>query len=118
VRTFDIGLLPLPDDPFAAAKSPIKGLQYMASGVATIASPRAAVREMFAHGETARFASTMDEWAEAIVALVQVRDRRRKLSAAARKRFETSFSLLTQAPLVASRLTGRPGNAAGPHQPP
>src|SRR6185295_11084066 len=39
VRDFDIGLAPLPNDAFAAAKSPIKCIQYMASGVAAIVSP-------------------------------------------------------------------------------
>ncbi|MEM0970373.1 MAG: hypothetical protein AAGJ31_13535, partial [Verrucomicrobiota bacterium] len=36
LRNLHVGLLPLPDDPYAKGKSPIKALQYLASGIPTV----------------------------------------------------------------------------------
>ena len=38
IKKFDIGLYPLPDEPWVYGKSGLKALQYMAAGVPTIAT--------------------------------------------------------------------------------
>lgn len=106
IRTFDIGLLPLPDDLFAAGKSPIKGLQYMASGAAVVLSPVGAAAEMFVEGETALFARNDQEWTEALARLVQDARLRRVLTERARAAFTKKFSLAANLPRVAGALTG------------
>lgn len=87
VRTFDIGLLPLPDDPFAAGKSPIKALQYAACGVPCIASPVGATREIVKNGMTGLTATTPAEWREAMLRLIDDAEERKKLGEAARRMF-------------------------------
>lgn len=87
VRSFDIGLLPLPDDAFAAGKSPIKALQYAACGVPCVASPVGATNEIVIHGETGISATTEDEWKQAMLALIDDAGERARLGANARAMF-------------------------------
>lgn len=87
VRQFDIGLLPLPDDAFAAGKSPIKALQYAACAIPCVASPVGATREIVRHGETGLTASTPAEWADALLKLAGDEALRRQLGESARRAF-------------------------------
>jgi len=93
VRTFDIGLLPLPQDAFAAGKSPIKALQYAACGVPCIASPVGATCELVVDGITGLTAASPVEWRDALLRLIDDPELRRSLGAAARERFVAQHSL-------------------------
>jgi hypothetical protein len=106
VPSFSIGLLPLPDNPFAAAKSPIKGLQYMACGVPTVATPLAATRELFVDRGAALFAATHEEWVQALERLVSDQVERRRLGREARQTFESCYGLSSQVARLASYLKG------------
>jgi Glycosyl transferases group 1 len=92
VRRFDVGLLPLPRDSFAAGKSPIKALQYMASGVPTIADAVAGTEEIFREGG-ALLAQTPQEWAAHLRVLVDSSNERARLGGSARARFEARHAL-------------------------
>ena len=89
VQTFDIGLLPLPDNPFAHGKSPIKGLQYMACGAVTIASHLGATLEMFYGGETALFATSEEDWANNLLRLINEPELRKQMGQRSREHFAT-----------------------------
>ena len=102
-RGFDIGLLPLPNDDFAAGKSPIKGLQYMASGAATVVSPLGATQSMFSEGETALFARDTRDWSAALEKLLDA-GLRHELAHRARHTVEQHHALSTVAPRLADRL--------------
>lgn len=92
-RRFDIGLLPLPDDPFAQGKSPVKALQYLASGASVIASPVGATTELLTDGQTALFATCAEEWTRALLALVDDPVLRASLARAGRARFEAHHTV-------------------------
>ena len=104
VRSFDVGLAPLPDEEFAAGKSPIKCIQYMASGVAPVVSPIGATRNMFIDGKTGIMAHTPADWHQAIVKLAGDRALRLSIAAGARAEFETTYALGRQAPVLAQVL--------------
>jgi glycosyltransferase involved in cell wall biosynthesis len=106
LHTFDIGLLPLPNDPFSAGKSPIKGLQYLASRAAVVLSPVGAAAEMFQDGKTGSFARTREQWITALVALIQDSSLRDTLAANGRSVFEQRFALSSNIPLLDTALTG------------
>jgi glycosyltransferase involved in cell wall biosynthesis len=106
IRTFDTGLLPLPNDRFAAGKSPIKGLQYMASGAAVVLSPVGAAAEMFLEGETGLFARDTQGWVQALSRLAEDGPLRRRLAENGRAAFLKNFSLSANVPLLAAALTG------------
>ena len=92
VRRFDVGLLPLPRDSFAAGKSPIKALQYMASGVPTIADAVAGTAEIFQDGG-ALLAQTPQDWAAHLRVLVESGSERARVGDTARVRFEARHAL-------------------------
>ena len=101
VQTFDIGLLPLPDDAFAAGKSPIKALQYAACRIPCIASPIGATREIVRDGETGLTAGNEDEWRAALIRLIDdVEERERLGSNALRMFLENHTSVSVQQRLI------------------
>ncbi|HXX92774.1 MAG TPA: glycosyltransferase family 4 protein [Planctomycetota bacterium] len=61
VRSFDVGLAPLPDDPWSRWKMPYKILTYFASGVPVVASRRGAVESVLGDGHNGLLAG---DWAE------------------------------------------------------
>ena len=67
VRSFDIGLLPLPqNDPFTDGKSPIKGIQYIASGAVVVATKATTAVNLLGgqnnEAEFVKYAKTVNEW--------------------------------------------------------
>ena len=111
VASFDVGLLPLEPSPFAAGKSPIKGLQYLACGLPVVATPLAAPRELFHGSDAARFASTPSEWAGELTALIADATLRRARGQAGRALFETRYNLTRQAAMLHQMLAGLPVSA-------
>ena len=104
VRSFEVGLLPLPGDPFSAHKSPIKALQYMASGAAIAATVIGATQELLEADVTALSVPTPDDWQGTVSRLVRDAALRRRLRTAARQRFERTFSLSRNTELLIDHL--------------
>ncbi len=92
VRTFDIGLLPLPDDAFAAGKSPIKALQYAACGIPCVANPVGATAELVREGETGFAARDAGEWRDRLIRLIDDVALRRKLGENALRMFRENHT--------------------------
>ena len=90
VRKFHIGLLPLPTGPFAEGKSPIKALQYFASGVALIHSPVGATVELTNNNTLGLAASSDLKWGTKIDALVSDPKLREDTAANARTYFDSN----------------------------
>ncbi len=71
-KHFDIGIAPLADTPFNAAKSAIKVMDYAALGLAVLASDVSAYRNSLADGAAGPLvASTPEAWFDALAALVR-----------------------------------------------
>jgi len=84
VRQLDIGLLPLPsDDAFTRGKSPIKALQYMASGVPVVGQVRGATAEILNETNSLQVESEAD-WKRAIKHLFSDAQKRQQLGKAGR----------------------------------
>ncbi len=84
MQQLDIGLLPLPeDDAFTRGKSPIKALQYMASGLPVIGQVRGATAEILKDSNGLKVETDLD-WQDAIKTLSNDADKRTKLGKAGR----------------------------------
>ena len=73
VRCLDIGLLPLEDQDYHRGKSPIKAIQYLASGVATVGNIYGATAEIL---RAEHSASVDGDWLEKISELIDNRQKR------------------------------------------
>lgn len=71
VSSFDIGIMPLPDDEWSRGKCGLKGLLYLALGLATVMSPVGVNTEIISPGENGFLAATEDEWVETVARLVE-----------------------------------------------
>jgi len=98
LQAMDIGIMPVPDQPWERGKSGYKLVQYMATGLPCVASPVGANREIVLPGETGIFATDAKEWETALRDLLDNPESRQKLGAAGRQRAVESFSLKSQAP--------------------
>lgn len=109
---FDIGLMPLDDSEFAKGKCAFKLIRYMAAGLPVVASPVGMNSEVVVEGETGFLASTTQEWADAIVALVEDAELRERMGRAGRERYEARYSPAAVLPLYADAITPPPDRRA------
>jgi glycosyltransferase involved in cell wall biosynthesis len=88
----DVGIMPLPDEPWARGKCGMKALQYMGVGVPAVVSPVGANREIVQANVNGFLPATEDEWVEALDLLLTDRALRQRLGAGARRTVEAGFS--------------------------
>jgi glycosyltransferase involved in cell wall biosynthesis len=67
----DIGLAPLPENPFTRGKCSFKVLEYSASGIPVVASPVGTNSDHVKQGSTGFLAETDDQWFEKISELIE-----------------------------------------------
>lgn len=94
----DIGVMPLPDEPWERGKCGYKLIQYMASGKPVIASPVGVNSYIVRHGENGYLAETEAEWDWALRSLVENPSLREQMGLAGRRRVEEEFCLSVTAP--------------------
>lgn len=92
----DIGIMPLPDDEWSKGKCGLKGLQYMALGIATVMSPVGVNTEIIQDGENGMLAAETDEWVEKLSALIENTALRRKCAENGRKTVVEKYSVDAQ----------------------
>ena len=96
LSTFDIGIMPLPDDEWAKGKCGLKGLQYMALEIPTIMSPVGVNTEIIQDGVNGFLATEIDEWMEKMSRLIENADLRASMGKEARKTVYDHYSVESQ----------------------
>jgi glycosyltransferase involved in cell wall biosynthesis len=96
LRDFDIGLMPMPDDPWTRGKGGYKLLQYMAVGLPVVTSPVGINQQIVEDGCQGFWARTPDEWCERLARLITDADLRRRMGRAGRRRVEVVYALKVQ----------------------
>jgi glycosyltransferase involved in cell wall biosynthesis len=112
----DIGVMPLPDEPFERGKCGYKLIQYMAAGRPVVASP-VGVNHAIVSPDVGFLAETEDEWASAIETLARDPALRARIGAAGRHKVERCYSLQAVGPQLVSlfaELTATRGRASRP----
>src|SRR5215470_11468029 len=104
IRSLDIGLMPMPDTPWTRGKCAFKAIQYMATGVPTVASPVGATLDVIQHGYNGLLAESADQWFGQLCQLVDSLELRRRLSLGARRTIEERYSLRTWGPIFVSLM--------------
>jgi glycosyltransferase involved in cell wall biosynthesis len=93
LQGFDIGLMPMPDDPWTRGKGGYKLLQYMALGLPVVTSPVGINRQIVRDGESGYWARTPEEWEDRLARLIQDADLRRHLGQRGRAEVEATYAL-------------------------
>jgi len=97
--TFNIGLMPLEDDPWAKGKCAFKALQYMALGIPALVSPVGMNTEVVTEGANGFICATPTDWYTKLECIINDAGLRYRLGTEARKKIETSYAV------VANRAT-------------
>ena len=109
LRSLDIGIMPLPDEPWERGKCAYKLVQYMACSLPVVASPVGANSQLVEHGSNGYLASTTADWVRSLECLIQSADLRTQLGSAGRQKVEGTYSIQAQLPRLTrmlSQLTG------------
>jgi glycosyltransferase involved in cell wall biosynthesis len=93
LRSFQVGIMPLPDDPWTRGKCAVKILQYFAAGLPVVCSPVGANLEIVEHGRNGFLAASDDEWVARLDELLGDAALRRRFGERGRAMVEDRFSV-------------------------
>lgn len=105
ISGFDIGIMPLRDEPFERGKCGYKLIQYMACGLPVVASPVGVNRQIVEHGVNGFLAETPEEWERALSTLLADAGLRERMGQAGRQKVEAQYCLQVTGPKLARLLT-------------
>ena len=111
IGKFDVGIMPLPDNPWERGKCGFKLIQYMACGKPVVASPVGVNREIVVDGVNGFLASSHDEWVRALERLKSDPELRRTMGANGRRMVEEKYCLQVTAPRLHRLLLEAAGRA-------
>ncbi len=106
IQGMDIGIMPLEDSPWSRGKCSFKMLQYMSCGLPVVISPVGMNAEVLALGNVGIGAAAMDQWVDALLALLENAQLRASMGTVGRRVVETYFSVEVLAPKLADVLNG------------
>lgn len=98
IKTMDIGVMPLPDNPWTRGKCGYKLIQYMACGIPVVASSVGVNRNIIEDGINGFLVKNENEWRDAINLLLNDSNLRNSMGAAGRKKVQEEYSLQTWSP--------------------
>lgn len=96
LSSFDIGIMPLPDDEWTKGKCGLKGLQYMALEIPTIMSAVGVNTDIIQDGENGFLATETDEWVAKIERLINDAALRKSIGVKARQTVVDKYSVKSQ----------------------
>ncbi len=92
LHEMDIGIMPLPDDPWTKLRSHLKVRQYMGVGIPAVASPAGVNRELVEDGVNGYLANSAGEWLKHLVRLIDEPEARLTMGRKARATIEERYS--------------------------
>lgn len=93
IASFDVGIMPLPDDLWAWGKCGYKLIQYLASGVPVVASPVGLNLDIVREGWNGYFAATPDEWLQKLTAILSSPGTAARMGIRGREDVKTRYSI-------------------------
>ena len=104
LQSFDIGIMPLPDDPWTRGKCGFKLLQYQAVSLPVVCSAVGVNREIVSEGVNGYFADTPQEWLDRLMRMLSSQEMRIRMGKAGREKVEKEYSLETMWPQLLALL--------------
>jgi len=104
LRSFNVGIMPLPNTAWERGKCGFKLIQYMACGLPVVASPVGVNKEIVDHGVNGFLADGAKQWIEYLKVLKENPKLCRKMGKAGRKKVEEEYSFQVAAPKLLNLL--------------
>ena len=104
IQGMDIGIMPLPNEPWARGKCGYKLIQYMACRIPVIASPVGVNSDIVDEGINGYFARDEGEWEAAIRRLSASAELRSSMGVCGRQKIVDKYSLHVHGPRLATML--------------
>jgi glycosyltransferase involved in cell wall biosynthesis len=104
LQGFDIGLMPLVDDPWSWGKCGLKIIQYQGTGVPVVCTPVGVNRDLVEDGVNGFYATAPGEWEEKLSLLVESPQLREQMGHEGRKRVLKNYTYQVCAPRLFSIL--------------
>jgi glycosyltransferase involved in cell wall biosynthesis len=98
IKSFDIGLMPLLDDPWSHGKCGLKILQCLAVGIPVVCSPAGINKEIVEDSVHGFLANTPEEWIEKLEILINDNNLRKRMGTEGRKKVIKHYSLDANTP--------------------
>jgi glycosyltransferase involved in cell wall biosynthesis len=92
LHEMDIGIMPLPSDPWTSLRSHLKVRQYMGVGLPSVVSPVGVNRALIQQGVDGYLAASEDEWLSCLTRLLDHAELRREMGSKARATIEKCCS--------------------------
>ena len=93
LHKIDIGLYPLIESEWALGKGGLKALQYMATGIPTIATDFGTVQDFMIHQKNGFLVVTIEQWVNAIKTIAKSPKLRKSIIMNARDTVENNYSV-------------------------
>lgn len=93
ILKMDIGVMPLPDDPWERGKCAYKLIQYMACGIPVVASPVGFNKVVVSHGTNGYLADNDEDWYNYLKDLISDADKRNKMGSQGHANVMASYTL-------------------------
>ena len=93
LNCFDIGIMSLPNDEWVKGKCGLKGLSYMACGIATVMSSVGVNSDIIEHGKNGFLAQNEQGWVNYLSLLIENSDLRHKIGQAGRETVVKNYSV-------------------------
>jgi glycosyltransferase involved in cell wall biosynthesis len=100
LKSLDIGVMPLVDDPWSWGKCGLKILQYYGVGVPVVCTPVGVNRDVVQNGVNGFWAMTDEEWVEKLSTLIEDPSLRRTMGLHGRELVRASYSIQGCAPKI------------------
>ena len=93
LKTFDIGIMPMPDNEWTRGKCGFKAIIYMSMGIPCVCSAVGVNNEIITNGVNGFLVNAEDEWLDRLSFLINHDQQRREMGARARIVAEENFSV-------------------------
>lgn len=100
--SFNIGIMPLKDDPWTRGKCGFKIIQYMAAGLPVVCSPVGVNTEIVKNNINGFHANDINEWEICISKLIEDMDLYKRIARAGRETVEKNYNLKYWGPYLAN----------------
>jgi glycosyltransferase involved in cell wall biosynthesis len=104
LQGFDVGLMPLVDDPWSWGKCGLKIIQYQGVGLPVVCTPVGINRDLVEDGINGYWAMTPAEWEKKLSVLIENSELRERMGREGRRRVLESYTYQACAPRLLSIL--------------